>query len=127
MGLHPHEIERPRERLKRFLRQQYRGAHQAKALAQDISCTPKAAENILDGHWPNDLHLGAIIRRFGRDVWAAVFEPEIEPVLARLTEEERQLEEALDEVRRRRRQAAGREEGPPHALATTEGSLRRKG
>ena len=126
MGLHSHGTsygERPRERLQRYLSRQYRGTFRTKALAEDIDATTKAAENILNGHWPNDRHLAAMVRRFGRDLLDAVFMPEIEPVLARLTEEERQLEEALEEVRQRRRQTAGRDEGPPTAVATTEGRV----
>lgn len=103
--------DRPRERLKRFLRDQYSGAHAIKSLARDMGSTPKAAENALAGHWPNDLHLAAIVRRFGRDVWAAVFEPEIEPVLARLQQEERLLNEQLQAARARRRQIEGRSMG----------------
>lgn len=111
MGTESHGTRRsarPRDRLSRFLRHQYSGAHAVKALARDMGSTPKAAENALAGHWPSDLHLAAIVRRFGRDVWAAVFEPEIEPVLARLQEEERRLAEQLQAARARRRQVQGR-------------------
>lgn len=116
MGLDSHETrgrrraqaERPRERLALFLRAQYRGAHAAKALARDIGARPKAAENAMAGHWPNDLHFAAIVRRFGRDVWQAVFEPEIAPVLARLKEEERRLDDELQAARARRRKIEGR-------------------
>lgn len=103
MGLETHE---PRERLATFLRRQYRGEHKTKRLAADIDCTPKAAENILDGHWPNSRHWAAIARRFGGDVLDAVFGPEIDATTARLSEEVRQLEEQLEEKRRRARQAA---------------------
>lgn len=104
MGPDTHE---PRDRLAAYLRERYRGAHQTKRLASDIRCTPKAAENILDGHWPNSRHWAAIARRFGRDVLDAVFGPEIDETTARLAEEVRQLEEALEEKKRRARQAAG--------------------
>lgn len=104
MGPNTHE---PRDRLAAYLRARYRGAHSTKRLATDIRCTPKAAENILDGHWPNSRHWAAIARRFGRDVLDAVFGPEIDETTARLAEEVRQLEEALEEKRRRARQAAG--------------------
>jgi hypothetical protein len=104
MGLDTHE---PRDRLARFLHRQYRGEHKTKRLATDINCTPKTAENILDGHWPTSRHWAAIARRFGRDVLDAVFGPEIDETTARLAEEVRQLEELLEEKRRRARQAAG--------------------
>lgn len=112
MGPHSHG-SRPRDRLRAFLADQYSGAHAAKCLARDLRCTPKAAENMLGGHWPGDLHLGAIVRRFGRDVWDVVFEPEIEPVLARLKEEERRIDRQLHAARARRRQV----EGVPFSLA----------
>lgn len=121
MGAESHGCPaRPSERLGRYLRHQYRGAHQIKSLARDMGATPKAAENALKGHWPNDLHFAAIVRRFGRDLLDAVFAPEIEPVLAKLNEEERQLEEALEAVRKRRRQAAGRPQGAPQPVAPPE-------
>lgn len=109
---------RPRERLQHFLRHQYRGAHATKTLARDMGSTPKAAENALNGHWPSDLHMAAIVRRFGRDLWSAVFEPEIEPVLARLQEEERRLDEQLQAARARRRQVEGSAAGDPERMET---------
>lgn len=104
MGLDSHG---PRERLADYLDRQYRGEHKTKRLAADIACTPKTAENILDGHWPNSRHWAAIARRFGRDVIDAVFGPEIDETTARLAQEVRQLEELLEEKRRRARQAEG--------------------
>jgi hypothetical protein len=104
MGLDSH---RPRNRLAEYLSRQYRGAHRTKALAGDVGCTPKAAENILNGHWPNDLHFAAIVRRFGRDVLDAIFLPEIDPVLARLAVKEAELDRALQAARARRRQVEG--------------------
>uniref|UniRef100_UPI002FCC31AE hypothetical protein n=1 Tax=Devosia sp. TaxID=1871048 RepID=UPI002FCC31AE len=104
MGLHSHE---PRDRLAAFLSRQYRGEFKTKRLAADIDCTPKTAENILAGCWPNSRHWAAIARRFGRDVVDAVFGPEIDETTARLAEEVRHLEEQLEEKRRRARQAAG--------------------
>jgi hypothetical protein len=103
--------ERPRDRLGRFLRRRYRG--QTKALAHDMNSTVKAAENVMNGHWPNDLHLAAIYRRFGEDLLNAVLRPEIEPVLAELSQQERDLEEALELVRAHRRQAEGGRHGDP--------------
>jgi len=116
--------ERPRERLSRFLRSRYSGAHAVKALAADMRATPKAAENALLGHWPGDLHFAAIVRRFGRDVLDAVFAPEIEPVLAKLQEEERTLEEALAQARARRRQIEGGDHGGAKAGAGASASAR---
>lgn len=109
--------ERPRERLSRFLRDKYRGASAIKRLAVDMDATPKAAENALIGHWPGDLHFAAIVRRFGRDVLDAVFAPEIEPVLAKLKQQERDLEEALAAARTLRRQAEGGAAGVQGSVA----------
>lgn len=112
--------ERPRERLSRFLRDKYRGASAIKRLAVDMDATPKAAENALIGHWPGDLHFAAIVRRFGRDVLDAVFAPEIEPVLARLSAEERTLHEQLETVRALRRQISGGAAGVQDGMAANE-------
>lgn len=105
MGLDTHE---PRGRLAAFLTRQYRGEHKTKRLASDIDCTPKAAENILRGHWPNSRHMAAIVRRFGRDVVEAMFAPEIDDTVARLEAEVRQLEDQLEQKRALARQASGR-------------------
>lgn len=104
MGLDSHE---PRGRLARYLRHQYVGAHATKRLAVDIQCTPKTAENILSGCWPNSRHWAAIARRFGEDVLHAVFAPEIDETVARLEAEVRALEKSLEEKRAMARQAAG--------------------
>src|SRR5205085_6004129 len=90
-----------------YLRSQYRRDHRHKHLSADIECTPKAAENILNGHWPNDRHLAAIVSRFGRDVLDAVFGPEIDETVSRLTARARDLEQQLQEVRALQRQAKG--------------------
>ncbi len=60
------------------------------------------------------------MRTFGRDVLAAVFDPDIQPVIARLTAEERALEERLHDLRQRRRQAQGGGEGDQERLAADE-------
>lgn len=120
MGLFPHEIDRPRARLSRFLREHYSGAHAVKRLARDLGASPKAAENMLCEHWPNDLHLAAIVRRFGKDIWSAVFEPEIAPVLARLEGEERRLDRQLQAIRAQRRQMARRDDGHPDLFEALE-------
>lgn len=102
---------RPRDRLRTFLRSRYAGPTE---LANELHFTMKSAENLLDGHWPaDDLKLAAIFARFGRDLYDAVFAPDVDAVLARLHEEERQLAEQLAEVRRRRRQAEGLGERDP--------------
>ena len=116
MGLHTHE--EPRDRLAIYLRVQYR-RDSAKLLAADIGCTVKAAENILNGHWPNSRHWAAIARRFGRDVLAAVFGPDIDQTAARLYAEEKTLEEQLERKRALRRQIEGGGHGlsRPHQAA----------
>jgi hypothetical protein len=116
MDLGDHDLQK---RLARFLEGQY-GSDRACRLAQDIDCDVRTAKNILDRHWPSARHLRSIIRRFGRDVIEAVFAPEIEPVLARLSAEERELEERLERVRARRRQAAGLSESRTFGMASTE-------
>lgn len=99
--------DRPRDRLSAFLRQKYRGYGAVRDLANDMGSTVRTAENVMLGHWPSEPHLAAIIRRFGKDVWDAVFAPEVDVVLAQLQQEEARLGEQLAEVRRRRRQAEG--------------------
>jgi hypothetical protein len=116
MGLNPYVSQRPRDRLRHFLRRKYIGAHATKALARDMNATAKAAENALNGHWPSDTHLAAIIRRFGHDLLDAVFAPEIEPVLAQLQIEERALDEQLQAARARRRQVEDRSFRDPKRL-----------
>ncbi|HEV7352563.1 MAG TPA: hypothetical protein VGN74_05480 [Brevundimonas sp.] len=105
MGLDTHE---PRGRLALYLRRQYADGHAVKRLARDIECTPKTAENIIGGCWPNSRHWAAIARRFGADVLDAVFAPEIDDTLARLEAEANALERALEEKRAAARQMAGR-------------------
>jgi hypothetical protein len=80
----------------------------AKVLARTIDCTESTAENFrLARSWPSARHWRLIVQAFGRDVLAAVFDPEINDTLARLHREERQLQERLDEIKTRRRKAAG--------------------
>lgn len=114
---HDRQAERPRDRLSLYLRSRYGG--QTKALARDMGSTVKAAENVMNGHWPSDLHLAAIIRRFGQDIWRAVFAPEIDVELARLSQEQRDLEERLELVSARIRQAEGGRAGDLQPLAET--------
>lgn len=105
MGL---DSQEPRGRLALYLRRQYADGHAVKRLARDIECTPKTAENIISGCWPNSRHWAAIARRFGADVLEAVFAPEIDDTVARLEAEVAALERALDEKRAAARQVAGR-------------------
>lgn len=107
MGTESQHAHRPSQRLALYLRGQYRRDHRHKHLSADIECTPKAAENILNGHWPNDRHFAAIVGRFGRDVLDAVFGPEIDETVSRLTAKARELEQQLQEVRALQRQATG--------------------
>lgn len=79
-----------------------------KVLARTIGCTERTAKHYRNGTaWPTARHWRLIVRAFGRDVLAAVFDPEIDETLARLRREERELEERLHEIRARRTQAAG--------------------
>lgn len=112
--------ERPRDRLQLYLRGKYAGPGATKRLAMDIEATPKTAENILDGHWPSDLHFAAIVRRFGQDIWDAVFLPDIDETLARLREEERHLDHALQAARSRRLQVEGRSYGAAERVEAAE-------
>jgi hypothetical protein len=87
---------------------EYVEPYPAKKLARWFGCTEKTAENFKRGTgWPNARHWRLIVRHFGRDVLAAVFEPEIDETLARLRREERELREKLHEIEARRRQALG--------------------
>jgi hypothetical protein len=108
-----------RTRLSAFLRGQF-PSDGAKRLARTIECDPRTAESILHGHWPNAQCWRGIARAFGRDVLAAVFEPDIQPVLARLTAEERQLQERLNAIRARRIQAQGAGAGDQERMAEAE-------
>lgn len=112
MGTESQHAHRPSQRLALYLRGQYRRDHRSSALSRDIECTAKAAENILNGHWPNDRHFAAIVGRFGRDVLDAVFGPEIDETVSRLTAKARELEQQLQEVRALQRQATGFEPQP---------------
>lgn len=118
MGLDSHASHDPRERLSRYLARKFpaRDGFAAKRLSSAIGCTPKAAENLLNNHWPNARHLQRIVQIFGRDVLDAVFGPDIDETVARLKREERQLEEQLAEKRARRIQAEGAALGPHERL-----------
>lgn len=107
------------DRLSEFLRAQY-PSEREKRLARDIGCDPRTAKNLLNRHWPSARHLRAIVQRFGRDVIDAVFAVEIDPIDARLAQEERALAEKLALVTARRRQVTGGREGSPGRVAPPE-------
>lgn len=80
----------------------------AKKLSKWFGCTEDTAEKFKGGvSWPNARHWRLIVRHFGRDILAAVFEPEIDETLARLRREERELREKLHEIEARRIKAVG--------------------
>ena len=94
---------------------EYVRPYPAKNLARWVGCTEKTADAFRRGEsWPNARHWRLIVQHFGRDILAAVFEPEIDETLARLRREERELRERLHEIEARRLKAlgglAGREE-----------------
>jgi len=90
MGLDPYQ---PHGRLALFLRRALGDAHQTKRLANVINCTPKAAENILAGTWPNARHWARLVAAFGRDLTDAVFHPQ--ETVERLEREIHQLEQEI--------------------------------
>lgn len=93
-------------RLRTFLRARY--PHDAACLlARDIGCDARTAKNILNGHWPHPRHLQNIVRRFGCDVRDALFAPDIDATVARLSGEVRDLEEQIERKRALLRQAEG--------------------
>lgn len=97
---------RPKHRLNAYLRERYRSVS---AMAYDARLPRKTAENLLVGCcWPSDTTFAALVRRFGHDLLDALFAPEIEPVVARLEEKERQLAREFQAVRARRHEAQGR-------------------
>lgn len=117
MGNDPY-VSEPRYRLADYLRRHYqREGFAAKRLSKSLRCTPKAAENILDAHWPNSRTWQKIVQHFGRDVLDAVFGPDIDETVARLKREEAQLEQMLADKRARRRQAEGFDAGDTERLA----------
>jgi hypothetical protein len=99
------------QRLAEFLRSQYPSEHARagieKRLGRDIQCDVRTAKNLLAGHWPSARHLRAIVKRFGRDVWDVVFEPDVDPTIAKLKQEVRELEEKLAQANARYQQVSG--------------------
>jgi hypothetical protein len=94
-------------RMSAFLRSHSDG-DAACRLAQDIDCDPRTAKNLLDKHWPSARHMRGIVKRFGRDVWEAVFEPDIDATIARLAGELSHFEQQAEHRRAMLRQAEGR-------------------
>jgi hypothetical protein len=109
MGPDAQETSEPRVRLAKYLRQKFptQDGYAAKRLSKAIGCTPKAAENFLDGHWPNSRHWGRIAALFGKDVLDIVFGPDINATVDRLRQEEVRLERQLLEIRARRLETEG--------------------
>ena len=96
----------PQILLRRFAK--YVEPYTAKRLSRWIGCTEKTAEHFRNGvSWPNARHWKLIVQHFGRDILAAVFEPEIDETLARLRREERELREKLHEIEVLRIKALG--------------------
>jgi len=116
MGEDTHE---PRDRLGTYLRRQFSDGFAVKRLSRALRCTPKAAENILAGTWPNSRHFQRIVQIFGQDVLDAVFGPDIDATVARLKREEAELERLLAEKRARRLQAEGVGAGAPKPTEAT--------
>jgi hypothetical protein len=99
-------VDDPQILLGRFA--EYVRPYPAKRLARWFGCTEKTAEHFRNGvSWPNARHWRLIVQHFGRDILAAVFEPEIDETLARLRREERELRERLHEIEARRIKALG--------------------
>lgn len=92
--------------LRRFA--EYVRPYPEKVLARTIGCTERTAKHFRNGtSWPTARHWRLIVQAFGRDVLAAVFEPEITNTVARLEREARQLENRLAEIHARRVAASG--------------------
>lgn len=108
----------PRERLAGYLNRKFpaRDGYRTKRIANTFRTTPATAENWLRGHWPQSKHLQRIVRHFGQDVLDAIFGPDIDETLARLRQEEAQLEAQLAEKRARRLAAESRLVSPAKPL-----------
>lgn len=84
-----------------------------KVLARAIGCDVRTAKHFRGGtSWPTARHWRLIVRAFGRDVLDAVFTPEIDEALARLSREEAELRGKLHEIQARRQAAVGGVAGP---------------
>lgn len=98
-------------RLAGFLRRQYPVLGAPDLLARDIGCDARAARNYLAETWPGARQWRAIVRRWGRDVLTAVFDPEIDAARARLAAEIRIMEDDLAARRAALRALDGRSGG----------------
>lgn len=96
------------ERLAAFLGEQYDAPGRDKKLAQDLGVDPRSARNYFAGHWPSAHAFRAIVRKFGRDVLAAVFDPDIDETAARLRAEVAELEGRLERKKEALRAVDGR-------------------
>ncbi|WGM47679.1 hypothetical protein KOAAANKH_02561 [Brevundimonas sp. NIBR10] len=101
-------------RLRRFLRPRVT----AKALARQIDCDPRTAQNILAGHWPSARHWLNIVQAFGKDVTEAVFHPD--DAAARLEQEVQALERQLAEKRALAAEVARTTPRPSRAVAASD-------
>jgi hypothetical protein len=113
------------DRLRDFLVNRYRGPGAEKRLAQDINCDPRTARNHLLGHWPNPRHLSAMIRRFGRDFNALVFDAELDDIATRIELAIREREGELEDLKAQLRAVAPVLPDPPrnhHSLVSAKTS-----
>jgi len=99
------------ERLSEFLRSRLPAIGGPDALARLLNIAPRTARNYLDQHWPGARQWRAIVRAFGRDVLAAVYEPEIDDVKARLAAKIRAKEVELANDKAAFRALVGAETG----------------
>lgn len=111
MGTESQRTE-PKDRLARYLGKRFEDGYAAKRLANALRITPKAAENLLNAHWPNSKIWQRIVAIFGRDVLDAVFGPDINETITRLRREEAELERILAQKRARRLEVEGFDAGP---------------
>lgn len=107
-------------RLSRFLSDRFVGPCRDQNLARIVQSSPRTARNYFNDVWPGARAWRGIVREFGRDVIAAVFDPDIDPVLATLRAEETRLNAALQSIRARRVQAEGFGGGVPSSGITGE-------
>jgi hypothetical protein len=119
MGTDSQQTE-PKDRLASYLGKRFADGYASKRLASALRITPKAAENLLNNHWPNSKIWQRIVALFGRDVLDAVFGPDIDETITRLRREEAELERILAEKRSRRLAVEGFDAGPRQRDPTSE-------
>lgn len=98
---------RARERMGAFLRSRYPLAGRDALLAADLGITPRAARNLLLGHWPSDEVFDRLLDVFGAAFEEALCGPVVRAAVARFAAAERAAEEELERARALRRQAEG--------------------